>query len=376
MNKHVQSVGADANRPSQKRRKTAWWIGGGAAVIVLAGLAGTANAMDVFASGKQLVLNAVSKNTTTASTNVQEQWNLQFKNLQVPGLSSTDEALLSSLNNSSLGLSVLLDPQAQQAQIGLKTNMESVPRQATVWVTGSKAIVNANRYQSLLAAFLPAGVQIPKYLVTDSSQSSAIAKFWSEVNHSESDINPKSLAAAKQLAALVVQAIPQQYFHRSGLAGVRLTFDQKGFEDILDNEVKAVYANPDQYASLLSQMEGSNLPAGETQAQVKQAIEENLTNTPEEAVLAAIQTALHSGDVTVKQTTIAVQKPLFGTVTEKVTGGIVVHIPQVGASGEMDFTATSAPLTTKISIPSPSPSQSETFNTFAKQLSAAEDGGN
>lgn len=357
---------------SKKRRHTGLWVSGIVAIVILGGLAGTAKAMDVFASAKQLTLDSVAnQGTNVPTTAVQEKWNIQLKNIQLPGGSSTEQALLSTLNNAALNFNILLDAKNQTAEVDLNTSYQSVTRHASLWVNKNSAVLSASDYQPLLGGLLPSSVQIPKYLVTDASQASAISKFWSELSSSSKQLSQQNLAAVRQLETLMIGAIPSQYFHRDGLTGVSLSFDQAGFEAIVKAEVQTVYAHKDEFASLLSQLESANLPAGQTKAAFKQSILQTLSNTPEEAVMAAVSTALNSGDVTVKPTTLTVHKPLFGTPTEVIDGGIAVKIPQVNVGGEVDYHVTSSALKSKISVPTPTSSQSESFTAFAQQLSGA-----
>lgn len=354
----------------KNRNRKAWWISGGVAIVVLAAFAGTAQATEVFTSPKQVVLHSIDKigGGSKTAVSAEQQWSFQVKNLKVPNLPPTTSALVSSLNHSTIGIDMMLDSKNDQAQVNLSTNYQSVARHASVWVTNNKAIASASNFQNLLRTLLPSTVKIPKYLVTDSAQSKSIVRFWTQLNQASSTYSQQSIQASRQLAQLVVQAIPTQYFHRQGLSSISLSFDQQGLQEIVKSEVRFVYAHPDQYASLISQIESNHLVRGTTPAQVKQSIQQTISNTPEEVVMAGISTALGSGDLTVAQTTITVHQGLFGVPTESMTGGIGVNVPQSGIGGELDYQMTTGPLKTAISPPTPSASSSKTFTQFAASL--------
>lgn len=356
------------NQPLKKRRK-ALWISAAAVVVVLGGGTALASTLDVFASGKQVLLDVISHGRSTSDSS-EESWNLKIKNLNAPNVGQPAAAMLATLNNASIDLSVFFNPQDNKAELNFNTQYQSVSHHGSLWISKDSAVLSAADYQSLLAPVLPQGMKIPQYLVTDSDQAKSISDFWSQLTSSKSKLTADQLKSVEKVESLIISAIPDKYIHRQGLTTVEIQFDQNGLTDILKSEVTSVYDNKAAFADAISQIASvSSAAQGMSVSALKQNVLDSLNQMPEEAVLAGISTVMNSGVVSTEPMSISFSKNLFGSgVTSKVSGGISVKDPQSNMSGTVEFTVNgTAPSSKTVQMPSINNSNSQTFTNFAGQ---------
>jgi hypothetical protein len=356
------------NQPLKKSRK-ALWISAAAVVVVLGGGTALASTLDVFASGKQVLLDVISHGGSTADSS-EESWNLKIKNLNAPNVGQPAAAMLATLNNASIDLNVFFNPQDNKAELDFNTQYQSVSHHGSLWVSKDSAVLSAVDYQSLLAPVLPQGMKIPQYLVTDSDQAKSISDFWTQLSSSKSKLTADQLKSVEKMETLLISAIPDKYIHRKGLTTVEIQFDQTGLTDILKSEVTTVYSNKAAVADAISQLASlSSTAQGMSVSDIKQSVLDSFNQMPEEAVLAGISTVMNSGVVSTEPMSISVSKNLFGSgATSKVSGGISVKDPQSNTSGTVEFTVnTTAPSSKTVQMPSITNSNSQTFTNFAGQ---------
>ena len=358
------------NQP--RKRKTALTVGTVLAVVVIGAGVTFAAVAQPFASGKALLLKAAQNVSLTKNyaKSAKETWHIELKNLSAGSLGMAPGALLSTLNGSTIDLDMLYLPVKQQAQVDFTTQYQSVSHKGSLWVSKDQLVLSAADYESLLALAAP-GLKVPKYLVTDSQQTTGIQDFWSKVNKAPTNITPAEDKAFRDLEVMFVQAIPNSYIHRKGLASIDISFDQKGLEDILQSEVKAAYSNKARFTDdVFALAPLTTLPSGETPATLKQSILQGMSQMPVEAVLGGISTALISNIVTIQPTALTMSKHVFGSGYEtSLTGGIAVSYQPAAIAGTILYQMdASSPATGTVTMPKVDSGNSQTFTNWSQSM--------
>lgn len=374
----IQTPATNANSSkiqftSKKRNKKAIYIGVGIGIVVLGVGSAAAAVTKPFTSPKQLLLESVNNQTagsTVSKQSVEEKIHLGLNNISVPQASASDAGIVKTLNGSTIDLDVLFAPSTKEAQVDFTTNYQSVAHKGSLWVTQNSAILNMSDYQSLLNMMQP-GIKIPKYLTTDSTQASDIAKFWSQVEKSPTQLTTEQTTAIHDLESMLINAIPDKYIHRSGIMSIQISFDQAGFQDIMKSVVKTIYENKDKFANDVSQIESTSPAAsgGLTPADLKNQILTTLNQTPQEEVLGGIASVFNTGAVSIHPTSLEFDKGLFGSnYSEHMSSGISLNIPEVGVGANVSFSLdATSPSSKSISVPTIAPGDSQTFSDWSQQ---------
>jgi len=343
-----------------------------AAVVLLGGVSAFTAEAKPFASGKQLLIDSLQASASATGTEstrtapIEETATLQFKNVNLPGMPPSQAALLSLLEGATIHLDVLYDAAQKHAKIAIDTINRVGKYDGDVYITNNSALFALSGFQPLFATELPPGVTLPKYLVTDASQAQTIQSFWTSMNAQKTTT---MTAAQKQslltLEEILVNAIPDKYIHRSGLAAIDIRFDQAGLQDILKAEVAAVYANKADVAKAVASMSTTGSGAGQaTMVDLQQSVMGALDAQSEADMMANISNIFNAGMLTINVTTIHMSKSVFGNrITASIATGANLQDSGTGASLglQLQLQATT-PTSAKFTMPSTDSSNRVTFS--------------
>lgn len=341
------------------------------AALVLGGGAAFAYKAQVFTSPKNLVLQALQQETMNAESNAMTQpisadFNIKFNNIYDPQISPIYDSLVNQINGSSLDLNTILDEQHEKAKFALTLRTSSDTYSSDVYLDQSNAVISTagiiplvNQLARGSSVTLP---EIPPYL-TDSGDPQ-IQQFWNGMSQNETNISPQIFTAGKQLAELVVNAVPDQYFTRPALNTIRISISQNGWLDIIKAEVKSIYANPQQWADAINAV---NAATGQGGTPISGA---DLTSTPETTVLQSIDTLNEQRVFTLDPTVVTVTRNLFSNQEHSdIQGGFAINQPY-GVSGNITFYAQSEyGSVDDIAIPVTDSSNSESINNMLQNFS-------
>lgn len=307
--------------PKSNRRNVIVGSAIAAGVLIIGGGVAFAAVAKPFASGKQLLLDGLLRSSQATGqaahpTLVDEVGTIQFQNINLPNMPASQAAFIAALNGLTMHFDIFYNPVQKQAHIALGAVNHAGSFPGNVWISENKAMFDLSSFKTLFQALLPAGLKVPKYLVTDASQSQAIQSFWVNASKDNASLTATEQKSLLTLEEILLNAIPDKYISRTGLTSVEIHFDQTGLEDILHSEVSAVYANKVDVVKAVTVLSAAKSSVGEANlTQLQQSLTDALNNQSESTMNSAISSLFHSGTVSLESTVIHISKAAFGPQT-------------------------------------------------------------
>jgi hypothetical protein len=191
--------------------------------------------------------------------------------------------------------------------------------------------------------------RIPYYL-TDQNDPN-LQQFWMGVAQGEQsgNISKGFFNAFKNIATLIIQSIPAQYFQRPSLNTITFTVDGVGVQNIVDDEIRSAYQHKIAWTNAINEIIKSSAvgtPYYRTASQI--------FNNPESQVTSMLNSSLQSmmQNVALNPTTFTITKPsLFSNVIQTNTNGsISAQVPSVG-SAKISFAMNSSNTMPTLTMP-------------------------
>lgn len=297
-------------------------------VLTASASAYASNEKLIFASAKEMLLyqirNAAPADMTLSTSTI---------TLAVEELKGEALAELAPLEGASLTVTSTSDLKKRLLQLGVSTVWQGKSMAGGVYVGEKSLVVDAAEFQPILAPLIGpmAGRDLPplpKYLVVDVPEvTDSLAEMWQIVDQSTAQsAELYQSKSVRELTAMVVEAIPDQYIRRSGVNGVTIAFNHDGLVDIARSMVSYGYDHQTEVADVVAALaaEHPELQVGDP-AEIRAGILKSFASTTKEQALAEVKRALLTDSlVRIGYTRLTMTKELFGPVTFKLSGSVTV----------------------------------------------------